>query len=156
MLCSLLIFFYVSFFCYFAPCVSDPNTLCMLSGRSAVEQHSQLAGFCYSLSLGPFNNLCNVVTEHLGRFAYNIVIPQHTEKPPHLCTLPLLPPSVHFLCPPRPSCSSGSSTVFTEFNTWPHLIRVVLCCVHSFLACAAIDTPRRKSKLNRFNAVESP
>lgn len=56
----------------------------MLSGHSAVEQHSQLAGFCYSLSLGPFNNLYNVVTEHLGHFAYNIVIPQHTEKPPHL------------------------------------------------------------------------
>lgn len=137
-------FFYICFFCYFALCVSDPNTLCMLSGCSAVEQHSQLAEFCYSLSLGSFNSLCNVVTKHLGRFAYNIVIQQHTEKPPLLCTLPLLHPSVPFLCLPWHSCFSGSSTVFTVFNTWSHLVRVVLCCVHSFLACAASNTPRRR------------
>lgn len=145
MLCFLLIFFYICFFCYFALCLSDPNTLCILSGHSAVEQHSQLAGFRYSLSLGSFNSLCNVVTKHLGRFAYNIVIQRHTEKPPLLCTLPLLHPSVPFLCPPLHSCCfGGSSAVFTVFNTWSHLVRVVLCCVHSFLACAASNTPRRR------------
>lgn len=144
MFCFLLIFFlYLLFLLFCSVCIRPKHpvhakwTLCSWTTLPTL--------FCYSLSLGPFNNFCTVVTKHLGRFAYNIVIQRHTEKPPLLCTLPLLHPSVPFLCPPWHSCCfGGSSTVFTVFNTQSHLVRVVLCCVHSFLACAASNTPRRR------------